>query len=255
MRASTGPASGCFAAIRTVQPAVASGPRKLTPRDPRAQVVVPVRYRYESIIDFVETQSVNVSKSGMFVMTGDMVPVGTVLDPQLATDSPDQAAALREAVDHRADAGGAEALVELAPAGYAAVRGELDEVIVAPPGIAMKRFDALDLHRRLRLRHRRCRRNGVQRRLRRANELDFPLHHGLHGIQRVEVERIVHRRPARGVGEPELVARVAAAVVPLGVFLGALHGAVGAIYPSGSAAGSNKFVVNPASGGVASGRS
>ena len=57
-----------------------TAPTGIIARDPRAQVVVPVRYRYESIIDFVETQSVNVSKSGMFVNTSEMVPVGTVLD-------------------------------------------------------------------------------------------------------------------------------------------------------------------------------
>jgi hypothetical protein len=68
------------AAIRTVQPAVASGPRKLTPRDPRAPVVVPVRYRYESILDFHETQSANISKTGMFVLTTEMVPQYTIVE-------------------------------------------------------------------------------------------------------------------------------------------------------------------------------
>jgi hypothetical protein len=68
------------AAIRTTQPAVASGARKLTPRDPRATVVVPVRYRYESIIDFHETQSANISKTGMFVVTGEVVPQYTIVE-------------------------------------------------------------------------------------------------------------------------------------------------------------------------------
>ena len=68
------------AAIRTAQPAVQSEARKLTPRDPRAQVVVPVRYRYESIIDFHETQSANISKTGMFVVTSEVVPQYTIVE-------------------------------------------------------------------------------------------------------------------------------------------------------------------------------
>ena len=55
-----------------------------SPRDPRAPVVVPIRYRYESIIDFVETQSANVSRSGMFVTTNESLPLGTVLDFEFA---------------------------------------------------------------------------------------------------------------------------------------------------------------------------
>jgi uncharacterized protein (TIGR02266 family) len=51
-----------------------------TPRDPRLAVVVPVRYRYESIIDFIETQSMNISRSGMFMVSSQALPVGTVLD-------------------------------------------------------------------------------------------------------------------------------------------------------------------------------
>jgi uncharacterized protein (TIGR02266 family) len=54
------------------------------PRDPRAPVIVPIRYRYESIIDFVETQSANVSRSGMFVTTNESLPLGTVLDFEFA---------------------------------------------------------------------------------------------------------------------------------------------------------------------------
>jgi uncharacterized protein (TIGR02266 family) len=54
--------------------------RTTTPREPRAAVVVPVRCRYDSIIDFVETQSMNVSKSGIFVATPDNVAVGSAVD-------------------------------------------------------------------------------------------------------------------------------------------------------------------------------
>jgi uncharacterized protein (TIGR02266 family) len=49
-------------------------------REPRAQVAVPVRYRYESFIDFVETQSMNVSRSGMFIASKSSVPIGTAID-------------------------------------------------------------------------------------------------------------------------------------------------------------------------------
>jgi uncharacterized protein (TIGR02266 family) len=51
-------------------------------RDPRAAVAVPVRYRYQSFIDFVETQSMNVSRSGMFIASksSTSVPIGTAID-------------------------------------------------------------------------------------------------------------------------------------------------------------------------------
>src|SRR4051812_23254554 len=49
-------------------------------RDPRAAVTVPVRYRYQSFIDFVETQSMNVSRSGMFIASRTSVPIGTAID-------------------------------------------------------------------------------------------------------------------------------------------------------------------------------
>jgi uncharacterized protein (TIGR02266 family) len=56
----------------------------ITARDPRAPVVVPIRYRYESILDFVESQSMNISRSGMFVRTQDTLPLGTILDFEFA---------------------------------------------------------------------------------------------------------------------------------------------------------------------------
>ena len=66
---------------RPTQPALPAGPKRVpTPRDPRSAVVVPVRFRYESIIDFHETQSLNISKSGMFLLTSEVVPVGTQVD-------------------------------------------------------------------------------------------------------------------------------------------------------------------------------
>jgi uncharacterized protein (TIGR02266 family) len=49
-------------------------------RDPRAGVIAPVRVRFESIIDFVETQSVNISRSGMFVATNRQVELGSIME-------------------------------------------------------------------------------------------------------------------------------------------------------------------------------
>lgn len=49
-------------------------------RDPRLAVAAPFRYRYQSIIDFIETQAVNVSRSGMFVSSSEPLAVGTRLD-------------------------------------------------------------------------------------------------------------------------------------------------------------------------------
>jgi uncharacterized protein (TIGR02266 family) len=53
-------------------------------RDPRVAVSVPVRVRYESILDFHGTQSVNISRSGMFLSCADPRPVGTIVDFELA---------------------------------------------------------------------------------------------------------------------------------------------------------------------------
>jgi uncharacterized protein (TIGR02266 family) len=53
-------------------------------RDLRVAVSVPVRIRYESILDFHGTQSVNISRSGMFLASTDPRPVGTIIDFELA---------------------------------------------------------------------------------------------------------------------------------------------------------------------------
>src|SRR3954470_8857483 len=66
--------------------APAAGSSAPAPREPRAAVVVPVRYRFESFIHFVETQSMNISRSGMFLLAGDppTLPVGTMIDFELS---------------------------------------------------------------------------------------------------------------------------------------------------------------------------
>jgi uncharacterized protein (TIGR02266 family) len=46
----------------------------------RAAVVMPVRVRYESVLDFVETQSMNISRTGMFIGTDDPAPIGHRID-------------------------------------------------------------------------------------------------------------------------------------------------------------------------------
>jgi uncharacterized protein (TIGR02266 family) len=53
-------------------------------REPRISVSAPVKIRYESILDFHEMQSVNISRSGMFLSCTDPRPVGTVIDFELA---------------------------------------------------------------------------------------------------------------------------------------------------------------------------
>jgi uncharacterized protein (TIGR02266 family) len=53
-------------------------------REARIAVSVPVKIRYESIIDFHGTQSVNISRSGMFLSSTDPRPVGTLIDFELA---------------------------------------------------------------------------------------------------------------------------------------------------------------------------
>lgn len=49
-------------------------------RDPRVGLVAQVRYRYDRFIDFVATQSVNISRSGMFVASSDEHRPGAVLE-------------------------------------------------------------------------------------------------------------------------------------------------------------------------------
>lgn len=49
-------------------------------RDARVAVTVPMRIRYESILDFHDSQSVNLSRSGVFISCTDPRPVGTVID-------------------------------------------------------------------------------------------------------------------------------------------------------------------------------
>lgn len=53
-------------------------------RATRAPVQVAVRYRYDTIIDFADTQSVNISKTGMFVVTNEVAHVGTILDFEIS---------------------------------------------------------------------------------------------------------------------------------------------------------------------------
>ena len=85
-------------------------------REPRAAVAVPVRYRFQSFIEFIETQSMNVSRSGMFIATKSAVPIGTPIDFELAL----------------AD-------------GFPLLRGtgEVSRVSSAPPGVGI-RFNQLD---------------------------------------------------------------------------------------------------------------
>jgi uncharacterized protein (TIGR02266 family) len=52
-------------------------------REPRISVSAPVKIRYESILDFHEMQSVNISRSGMFLSCSDPRPVGTIIDFEL----------------------------------------------------------------------------------------------------------------------------------------------------------------------------
>lgn len=53
-------------------------------RDPRAGVIAPVRIRYHSILDFAEMQSINISRSGMFIATAEVLDVGSVVEFEFA---------------------------------------------------------------------------------------------------------------------------------------------------------------------------
>lgn len=51
---------------------------------PRSALIVPLRCRFDSVLDFVEAQSVNVSVSGMFIATDAPPPVGSRVSFQFA---------------------------------------------------------------------------------------------------------------------------------------------------------------------------
>ena len=53
----------------------------------------------------------------------------------------------RKLLDNRGDADGALVLVVFAPPDHTVFGGDLDEVVVAPTGIAVARFDGSDLSR------------------------------------------------------------------------------------------------------------
>jgi len=54
------------------------------PRDPRVSVVAQVRLRYSSILDFHETQSINISRTGMFIASDKPGAVGSLVDFEFA---------------------------------------------------------------------------------------------------------------------------------------------------------------------------
>lgn len=63
------------------------GPKPPAPSAPaerraanRAGLAVPVRLRYDSVLDFVDTQSMNISRTGMFIVTDTPAPLGSRLD-------------------------------------------------------------------------------------------------------------------------------------------------------------------------------
>jgi uncharacterized protein (TIGR02266 family) len=55
-------------------------------RPPRSPVTVPVRCRFPSIIDFVETQSVNISREGMYLRCDSLPDVGSTIEFQVSLD-------------------------------------------------------------------------------------------------------------------------------------------------------------------------
>lgn len=46
----------------------------------RARVALPVACRYESVLDFVDTQSMNISETGMFIETEAPAPIGSKIE-------------------------------------------------------------------------------------------------------------------------------------------------------------------------------
>ena len=61
-------------------------PRVEVPREARIPLAAQVRLQYASILDFHESQSVNISRTGMFVAADSPAPVGTVIDFEFCLD-------------------------------------------------------------------------------------------------------------------------------------------------------------------------
>jgi uncharacterized protein (TIGR02266 family) len=56
------------------------------PRDPRVAVVAQVRVHYSSILDFHETQSINISRTGMFLASDKPGAIGSLVDFDFALE-------------------------------------------------------------------------------------------------------------------------------------------------------------------------
>ena len=54
------------------------------PRAPRVPVVAQVKVRYRSILDFHESQSLNISRTGMFLASDKPDPVGSIVEFEFA---------------------------------------------------------------------------------------------------------------------------------------------------------------------------
>ncbi len=66
---------------RPKPPPVPPGPPRSERRSAqRAGLVIPVRLRYESVLDFVDTQSMNISRTGMFIVTEAPAPLGSHIE-------------------------------------------------------------------------------------------------------------------------------------------------------------------------------
>jgi uncharacterized protein (TIGR02266 family) len=60
-------------------PPAPPGPQSERRAANRAGLAVPVRVRYDSVLDFVDTQSMNISRTGMFIVTDTPAPLGSTL--------------------------------------------------------------------------------------------------------------------------------------------------------------------------------
>jgi uncharacterized protein (TIGR02266 family) len=74
--------SGSMPAVPSGRPpaGVNTGLRMEIPRETRIPLAAQVRLQYASILDFHESQSVNISRTGMFVAADSPAPVGTRVD-------------------------------------------------------------------------------------------------------------------------------------------------------------------------------
>jgi uncharacterized protein (TIGR02266 family) len=80
------PAAPMASSSSRAYPVAGTQPRMEVPRDTRIPLAAQVRLQYASILDFHESQSVNISRTGMFVVSDNPGTVGSLVEFEFCLD-------------------------------------------------------------------------------------------------------------------------------------------------------------------------